>query len=535
MARIKHSQWWSSRIPFRPTVKLFKWAALLVLACCRCQAFTPFFPTTYGTNTNTHASRGDAISTVYSTKNDKSDKILVESVAEPIQEKQKKTNKKSARRRMELMWCGKDNCKDVIRERVVDEHILLNGPATGQVAYYWEDQPSTATAPTTRYVLLFVRPGDDQLLEVAANAIKAWTTKQQNSTNDTIHVMLDPTLAARLEHNYGVRSDCIHLFEAKPTPGFGNHLPAEKRRDTVDPWDPAVQESIPSSFGKIVPDLIVTLGGDGLLMHAGQLFPGPIPPILCVAGGSLGFLTPFKCDEMVEAVRTALGLLSDDSHDHGRPDAHANGNVDNVFPPNMPSYPYDPLPKNSVKFGSGARICLSIRMRLSSQIMNREGVVRAQYNVLNEVVVDRGSSPYLAALECFCDDVHLTTVQADGIIFATPTGSTAYSMAAGGSVVHPAVPCILVTPICPHVLSFRSMVFPDHVILRCYVPDDARSTASVAFDGKHRQELRRGESVQIRLSAFPVPTLNRYDHTSDWLGSLKQNFNFNTRPRQKPL
>ena len=167
--------------------------------------------------------------------------------------------------------------------------------------------------------------------------------------------------------------------------------------------------------------------------------------------------------------------------------------------------------------------------------MNREGVVRAQYNVLNEVVVDRGSSPYLAALECFCDDVHLTTVQADGIIFATPTGSTAYSMAAGGSVVHPAVPCILVTPICPHVLSFRSMVFPDHVILRCYVPDDARSTASVAFDGKHRQELRRGESVQIRLSAFPVPTLNRYDHTSDWLGSLKQNFNFNTRPRQKPL
>ena len=116
-----------------------------------------------------------------------------------------------------------------------------------------------------------------------------------------------------------------------------------------------------------------------------------------------------------------------------------------------------------------------------------------------------------------------------------PSGSTAYSMAAGGSVVHPAVPCILVTPICPHVLSFRSMVFPDHVVLRCFVPDDARSTASVAFDGKHRSELQRGDSVQIQMSAYPVPTINKGDHSSDWLESLKNSFNFNTRPRQKPL
>jgi NAD+ kinase len=101
-------------------------------------------------------------------------------------------------------------------------------------------------------------------------------------------------------------------------------------------------------------------------------------------------------------------------------------------------------------------------MRLECCLLNRDGVVRARYNVLNEVVIDRGSSPYLAALECFCDNEHLTTLQADGVIFATPTGSTAYSLAAGPSVVHPAVPCILVTPICPHVLSFRSMVFPDH-------------------------------------------------------------------------
>eukprot|EP00957_Ditylum_brightwellii_P186875 14230762-Ditylum_brightwellii.AAC.1 len=116
-----------------------------------------------------------------------------------------------------------------------------------------------------------------------------------------------------------------------------------------------------------------------------------------------------------------------------------------------------------ITFGSQNAICLSMRMRLDCRVINREGVVRARFNVLNEVTIDRGSSPYLANLECFCDNVHLTTVQADGVILSTPTGSTAYSMAAGGSVVHPAVPAILVTPICPHVLSFRPMVLPDHV------------------------------------------------------------------------
>lgn len=133
-------------------------------------------------------------------------------------------------------------------------------------------------------------------------------------------------------------------------------------------------------------------------------------------------------------------------------------------------------------FGNNKQICISMRMRLDCRIFGVDGPFHAQYTVLNEVVIDRGSSPYLASLECFCDDVHLTTVQADGIIFSTPTGSTAYSMAAGGSVVHPAVPAILVTPICPHVLSFRFMFFPDNVVLRCYVPSDARSTACVYFD-----------------------------------------------------
>ena len=80
--------------------------------------------------------------------------------------------------------------------------------------------------------------------------------------------------------------------------------------------------------------------------------------------------------------------------------------------------------------------------------------------VMNEVVVDRGESPFLTHLDLFADNRFLTKVQADGIIIATPTGSTAYSMAAGGSMVHPTVPCILVTPICAHSLSFRPIILP---------------------------------------------------------------------------
>jgi NAD+ kinase len=460
-------------------------------------------------------------------------------------------------RKMNLRWCQSDRCVDVIRERVIGDHnqIMLSGPATGQVAFSWDQQPATTTTkptpkdlfmsskpsssdtlPTTTLisVLLLVRKGDETLLRIAAENVPKLTEMG-------IHVLLAPDLSAKLKHYYGVDCPRISLFVEPKDPNL------EKWRvrymdDDEDEWLEDMKYVEP------FPDLVVTLGGDGLMMHASMMFQGPVPPLLAISGGSLGFLTPFAEHEMVDAVKTALGIktnnsIRDEPSSSTRFSPEGRSDELQVFPPNMPSYPYEPLMKAphatdglaKFKFGLGDFICLSIRMRLDCRVVNRDGVVRVRYNVLNEVVVDRGSSPYLAALECFCDDVHLTTVQADGVIFATPTGSTAYSMAAGGSVVHPAVPCIMVTPICPHVLSFRSMIFPDHVVLRCYVPDDARSTAAVAFDGKHRRELQRGDSVQIQMSAYPVPTINRGDHSSDWLESLKRSFNFNTRPRQRPL
>mgnify|MGYP003316052697 CR=1 FL=1 len=94
--------------------------------------------------------------------------------------------------------------------------------------------------------------------------------------------------------------------------------------------------------------------------------------------------------------------------------------------------------------------------------------------VLNEIVVDRGARSQLIDLDVNVDGNPMTKVLADGVMISTPTGSTAYALAAGGSMVHPGVPGILFVPICPHTLSFRPLVLPDSVILTIQVPETAR-------------------------------------------------------------
>ena len=91
---------------------------------------------------------------------------------------------------------------------------------------------------------------------------------------------------------------------------------------------------------------------------------------------------------------------------------------------------------------------------------------QSEYLVLNEVVVDRGPSPYLSNIDLYLDGKLITSVQGDGIIISTPTGSTAYAVAAGASMIHPSVPAIMITPICPHSLSFRPIVVPAGVELK---------------------------------------------------------------------
>lgn len=142
----------------------------------------------------------------------------------------------------------------------------------------------------------------------------------------------------------------------------------------------------------------------------------------------------------------------------------------------------------------------------------------------------------MSSIELFGGNFHITTVQADGVCIATPTGSTAYNLAAGGSLSHPENPIILLTAICAHTLSFRPILVPDTVVLRLGVPYDARASSWVSFDGKERAELSPGDYVTVTASRYPFPTVLPLGRVGeDWIDSLSRTLNWNSRQRQKPF
>ncbi|OAA49360.1 NAD kinase associated with ferric reductase [Metarhizium rileyi] len=254
-------------------------------------------------------------------------------------------------------------------------------------------------------------------------------------------------------------------------------------------WTPDLCWSQPERF-----DLVLTLGGDGTVLFTSWLFQRIVPPVLSFSLGSLGFMTTFEFEKYKAHLNRVMG-------DEG--------------------------------------MKINLRMRFTCTVRRQDaGSAHVdeteQFEVLNELVIDRGPSPYVSNLELYGDDELLTVVQADGCIFSTPTGSTAYSLSAGGSLVHPDIPAILLTPICPHTLSFRPMVLSDTMALRVAVPRNSRATAYCAFDGKGRIELRQGDHVTITASQYPFPTVTRTD--TEWFDSVSRTLRWNVRAAsQKPF
>jgi len=266
-------------------------------------------------------------------------------------------------------------------------------------------------------------------------------------------------------------------------------------------------------------DFCVCLGGDGVILHASSLFSGPAPPIISFNLGSLGFLTSHRFEDFDAEINTLLYGSCD-----GFPSSAMGAETGGHTPAAAAAAGLSPA-----ECESGAYITL--RMRLRCELLRR-GVPEQVYEVLNEVVVNRGNNPYLTKIECFERDRLITVVQADGIIISTPTGSTAYSVSAGGSMVHPCVPAMLFTPVCPHSLSFRPVLLPDSADITLRIPEDARGAAWVSFDGKTRHELRRGDAVRVCMSENPLPTINKSDQTNDWFGSLGRCLKWNERVEQ---
>ena len=173
----------------------------------------------------------------------------------------------------------------------------------------------------------------------------------------------------------------------------------------------------------------------------------------------------------------------------------------------------------------------------TSNFTSKNKHIRTDANrcVLNECLIDRGSSSYLTKLDLFVDGQFVTKVQADGLIIATPSGSTAYSLAAGGSMIAPSVSCTLVTPVAPHSLSFRPLVVDSASTVEVSVPSDARGPARISFDGRNTMEMERGMMVRINRSDTPMPLVNMRHGNQEWFDGIKQKLSFNLRMEQKPF
>lgn len=121
-------------------------------------------------------------------------------------------------------------------------------------------------------------------------------------------------------------------------------------------------------------------------------------------------------------------------------------------------------------------------------------------HVVNEVVIDRGPSPYTVQLNIYIDENRITCAVGDGLILATPTGSTAYNISAGGSILQTSAHCICLTPLAPHSLSFRPVILHSSATIRIEKVIDGRNSAWVSLDGANRFKLDDGESIIVSSS-----------------------------------
>jgi NAD+ kinase len=209
-------------------------------------------------------------------------------------------------------------------------------------------------------------------------------------------------------------------------------------------------------------DLLVVLGGDGTLIHAAGLCAGREVPILGVNMGTLGFLTEFPRDRVWETLDAALA----------------------------------------------GRLSASRRLMLSAEV-RRGGEVLLSGAVLNDVVVSRDALSRLARLDVSVDSSEAATYEADGLIIATPTGSTAYSLSAGGPIVYPTLDAIVLTPICPHALTQRPLVLPPDSPIRVRL--SSHGEMFVSLDGTHGRHLALGDEVRVQTAPHRTVLLKNPD------------------------
>ena len=225
------------------------------------------------------------------------------------------------------------------------------------------------------------------------------------------------------------------------------------------------RESIPSLV-----EMLIVLGGDGTLLSASRLVADAHRdvPIFGVNLGSLGFMAEVSLDELYDNLEKAIA----------------------------------------------GKLATEDRIMLTASVL-RDGKRLSRYRVLNDAVINKGALARMMELRVSVDDGLLTTLRADGLIIATPTGSTAYSLSAGGPIVHPTLHCFVVTPICPHTLSNRPIALPDNVVVTVCLTSQSEDVL-LTLDGQIGFPLLPNDVVEIKKSRFKMklikhPTKSYYE------------------------
>ena len=212
------------------------------------------------------------------------------------------------------------------------------------------------------------------------------------------------------------------------------------------------KNSAPASEIPRLVDIILVFGGDGTFLGAAREACRHGTPLLGINLGGLGFLTEITVDEIYPMMER---ILSGDYEIEGR--------------------------------------CM-----LKTSV--RRGRAKAKhYEVLNDVVINKEAEARIIDLAIYIDGSHVTTYRADGIILSTPTGSTAYSLSAGGPIVYPTLPVTIITPICPHTLTNRPLVVPNELKVEIKITTEEPDTY-LTLDGQIGMRLRTGDIIEVKRS-----------------------------------
>jgi NAD+ kinase len=202
-------------------------------------------------------------------------------------------------------------------------------------------------------------------------------------------------------------------------------------------------------------NLVIVLGGDGTLLAAARVVAGLNVPLLPVNLGQLGFLTAIPASDLYPELERAL--------------------------------------RGEHRIG---------RRRMVDCELIRDGQTIATYSALNDVVVTKSELARMIDLDTYVDDHFVAAYKADGLIIATPTGSTAYSLSAGGPVIFPSVAAFCITPICPHMLTNRPVIVPDTSVI--HVLSHSDDAVYLTIDGQIGQRMVKGDHVICRASAHVI-------------------------------